>query len=107
MRTPSRLLRLHLLLPGALVLGLGAAASAQEDHAHMHMDAPAASAASAAPLSRWSDPKSWPNGKAPVAGEAVTIGRDKNIVLDVTPPALRSLTVQGKLSFSNAKDIEL
>ena len=69
-------------------------------------------AAQAAPSSgvkqtRWSDPASWPDGKAPRAGEAVTIGRDRNIVLDVNPPALRSLTIQGKLSFSNERDLEL
>src|SRR6185312_16411008 len=43
----------------------------------------------------------------PRAGDAVTIPRDKDIVLDVSPPALRSLTIEGKLSFSNDKDLEL
>ena len=43
----------------------------------------------------------------PRAGDAVTIGRDKDIVLDVNPPALRSLTINGKLSFSNDLDTEL
>ena len=37
----------------------------------------------------------------------MTIGKDKNIVLDVTPPALRSLTIEGKLSFANDKDLGL
>ncbi len=46
-------------------------------------------------------------GKVPAAGDAVTIGRDKNILLDVSPPALRSLTVDGKLSFSDKADIDL
>src|SRR3569833_3771717 len=55
----------------------------------------------------WSNPASRPNGKVPREGDAVTIGADKNIVLDVTPPALRSLTINGKLSFSNDSDIEL
>jgi cell migration-inducing and hyaluronan-binding protein len=55
----------------------------------------------------WSDPKSWPDGKVPRAGDAVTIGRDRDVVLDVSPPALRSLTIEGKLSFSNDRDIEL
>ncbi len=56
---------------------------------------------------RWSDPAAWPDGKVPRAGDAVTIGRDKDIILDVSPPALRSLTVNGKLSFSNDLDLEL
>ncbi len=102
----SRLLRLSWLLPAALMLGAAAAASAQEDHAHMKMPAPAA-ASSAVGQSRWSDPKSWPNGKVPRQGDAVTIARDRSIILDVSPPALRSLTINGKLSFANDRDISL
>ena len=105
MGMPSRRLRLSWLLPAALALGAAAAAGAQEDHAHMQM--PAAAASSAVGPSRWSDPKSWPDGKVPREGDSVTIGKDKNLVLDVSPPALRSLTIDGKLSFSNAKDLEL
>src|ERR1700748_82360 len=103
----SRLLRLSWLLPAALMLGAAAAASAQEDHAHMKMPAPPAAASSAVRQSLCSDPKSWPGGKVPRAGDAVTIGKDRNILLDVSPPALRSLTINGKLGFSNDKDLEL
>ena len=105
MRVQSRLFRLSLLLPAALMLGLGAGAFAQETHAGMKM--PTSSASSTAGRSVWSDPKSWPDGKVPREGDAVTIGKDQNIVLDVSPPALRSLTIEGKLSFSNDRDIEL
>jgi cell migration-inducing and hyaluronan-binding protein len=94
-----------MLLPAALLLSMGVQASAQDDHAGMAM--PAQAPASAVKQSRWSDPASWPEGKVPRAGDAVTIGRDKNILLDVAPPALRSLTINGKLSFSNALDLEL
>src|SRR5215831_11226747 len=110
MGMPSRLLRLSWLLPAALMLGAAAAASAQEDHAHMTMPAPAAAssaASSAVGQSRWSNPASWPDGKVPREGDAVTIGKDQNVVLDVSPPALRSLTIKGRLSFSNAKDLAL
>src|SRR5580698_3114261 len=107
MRTPSRLLRLSWILPAALMLGLGAQASAQDAHAGMKMPAAAQAPPSAAKRSVWSDPKSWPDGKVPREGDAVTIGRDKDVVLDVSPPALRSLTINGKLSFSNEKDLEL
>ena len=107
MGMPSRLLRLSWLMPAALMLGAGAAASAQEDHAHMKMPAPAAAASSAVGQSRWSDPKSWPEGKVPREGAAVTIARGRSIILDVSPPALRSLTINGKLSFSNDKDLAL
>ncbi|MGZ6002611.1 MAG: G8 domain-containing protein [Caulobacteraceae bacterium] len=103
----SRLLRLSWLLPATLMLGTAAAASAQEDHANMKMPAPAAAASSAAGQTRWSNPASWPGGKVPREGDAVTIGKGRNILLDVTPPALRSLTIEGKLSFSSEKDLAL
>ena len=55
----------------------------------------------------WSDPATWPNHKVPVAGDKVTIGRDKEVILDVSPPALGGLSIDGKLSFSNNADLEL
>jgi cell migration-inducing and hyaluronan-binding protein len=101
----ASLLRLALLFPA---LGMAAAAGAQESHAdHANMVMPAPAPAPAAKPSRWSDPTSWPDGKVPVAGDAVTIARGKNIVLDVAPPALRSLTINGKLSFADDRDIDL
>src|SRR3569623_1376921 len=96
----SRLLAL--LLPASLWLGTGAQAAAPDPHGHMDM--PAQASTSALHSTRWSDPASWPDGKVPRAGDAVTIGADRDIVLDVSPPALRSLTIKGKLSFSNATD---
>ena len=43
----------------------------------------------------------------PAAGDKVTIEKGKDVVLDVSPPALRSLTIEGKLSFADNKDLEL
>ena len=57
--------------------------------------------------SLWSNPDTWPNRKVPVAGDKVTIGRDKQVILDVSPPALGGLSIDGKLSFSNEADLEL
>jgi hypothetical protein len=57
--------------------------------------------------SLWSDPATWPNSKVPVAGDKVTIGRDKDVILDVSPPALGGLSIDGKLTFSNDADLEL
>jgi hypothetical protein len=62
---------------------------------------------SAGAATNWSDPASWPNRKVPAAGDKVTIGRDKDVVLDVSPPALGGLSIDGKLSFSNNADLEL
>ncbi|MGZ5793849.1 MAG: G8 domain-containing protein [Croceibacterium sp.] len=105
MRVLSRLFQVALLLPVSLLLGMSAEAGAQETHEHMDM--PAQAASSATHWSRWSDPATWPGGKVPRTGDAVTIGRDMDVILDVNPPALRSLTINGKLSFSNALDTDL
>ena len=43
----------------------------------------------------------------PRAGDKVTIATGKEVVLDVSPPALGSLTIDGKLSFANNRDLEL
>jgi cell migration-inducing and hyaluronan-binding protein len=86
MRMRSRLLRLTVLLSGTALLGMGSSAQAQ---------------------SLWSDASTWPDGKVPGAGDAVEIGRDMDVVLDVDAPGLRSLTIHGKLSFSDERDISL
>jgi cell migration-inducing and hyaluronan-binding protein len=61
----------------------------------------------AAKPTNWSDPATWPNRKVPAAGDKVTIESGKDVLLDVSPPALHGLTINGKLSFANNKDIEL
>src|SRR5262245_6558849 len=63
--------------------------------------------APAAKATNWSDPATWPNRKVPVAGDKVIVEKDKQVVLDVTPPALNGVTIDGKLSFANNKDVEL
>ena len=44
-------------------------------------------AQNAAKTTNWSNPATWPNRKVPVAGDKVIIEKDKQVVLDVTPPA--------------------
>ena len=56
---------------------------------------------------RWSDPATWPDKKVPAAGDKVTIEQGKDVVLDVSPPALGGLTINGKLSFADNNDLEL
>ena len=65
------------------------------------------SGATAAKATKWSDPATWPNRKVPVAGDKVTIDAGKEVVLDVNTPPLNGLTINGKLSFANNKDVEL
>ncbi|AKH44329.1 cell migration-inducing and hyaluronan-binding protein [Altererythrobacter atlanticus] len=99
----SRLHPVSWLLPVSALLGGGGAAAAQ---GHAHADIPAESQASMRALN-WSDPAAWPGGKVPAEGDAVTITRDMDVLLDVSPPALRSLTVQGRLRFSDERDLDL
>ena len=89
------LLFLSLLVPAFLVLGGYAVLKAQQK------------TSSTASGKRWSDAATWPDKKVPGKDAAVTIDKDMNVVLDVTPPALRSLTINGKLSFADNKDLEL
>ena len=83
------------LIPAFLLVGVFAGVRAQEGRS------PAARAA------RWSDPATWPDRRVPRAGDKVTIAEGKDVVLDVSPPALGSLTIDGKLSFANTADLEL
>ncbi len=43
----------------------------------------------------------------PAAGDKVTIAAGKEVILDVSPPALGGLTINGKLSFADNADLEL
>jgi hypothetical protein len=85
---------LSLLVPASLGLGGYAVLKAQQK-------------TSTASAKRWSDPATWPDKKVPGKDAAVIIDKDMNVVLDVTPPPLRSLTINGKLSFADNKDLEL
>ena len=86
---------LLLLVPAFLVLGGYAVVQAQQG------------TSSTPSAKRWSDASTWPDKKVPAKDAVVTIEKDMNVVLDVTPPALRSLTINGKLSFADNKDLEL
>ena len=107
MRKQSWLFLFTRLAHVSLLLATGAGVAAQDhgDHASMAMgaDAPAAITRTV----KWSDASAWPSGKVPAAGEEVTIPRGTEVVLDVSPPELRSLTVEGKLSFAPDRDIDL
>lgn len=55
---------------------------------------------------KWSDSQFWPGGKLPGPMEIVHIGPDQEILLDISPPPLAGIILEGKLTFSN-KDLEL
>ena len=54
----------------------------------------------------WSNGASWPGGQVPGAGVAVVIPSDKAVLLDVSPPPLASLRIEGTLVFDE-RDLEL
>jgi hypothetical protein len=55
----------------------------------------------------WSDDATWPSGAKPVAGDDVIITAGMNVLLDIPPPRLNTLTVTGRLQFYDALDITL
>src|SRR6266487_2960708 len=57
--------------------------------------------------SRWSDPATWPDKKVPAKDDVVTIEKDMNVILDVSPPPLHGIKLNGTLSFADNKDLEL
>ncbi|HTL31503.1 MAG TPA: G8 domain-containing protein, partial [Kofleriaceae bacterium] len=95
MTKKNRSVLLVSLVPAFLLGGVFAVAQAQTG------------GSPAATPTKWSNPDTWPNRKVPIAGDKVTIGRDKEVILDVSPPALGGLSIDGKLTFSNDADLEL
>jgi hypothetical protein len=55
----------------------------------------------------WSALSTWAEGKVPAQGEVVTIAAGTDVVLDVSPPALNGMTINGKLSFADKLDLAL
>jgi cell migration-inducing and hyaluronan-binding protein len=96
MRRQYRSFLFVLLVPAFfLVSAFDVVAAAQEQGSH------------AVRQELWSDPATWPDGKVPRAGDTVTIEKGKDVLLDVSPPLLGGLRIDGKLSFSDKADIEL
>jgi len=90
------LLFLSLLVPAFLILAGYTVVKAQ-----------GGGSSSAVKSGRWSDAATWADKKVPAAGAAVTINQGMDVVLDASTPPLHGLTINGKLSFANNKDLEL
>src|SRR3954469_21493738 len=91
--THHRSVLLASLLPALLLVSAFAVVHAQK------AGSPAAS--------RWSDPATWPDKKVPAKDDVVVIAKDMNVILDVSPPPLHGITLDGTLSFADTKDLEL
>jgi cell migration-inducing and hyaluronan-binding protein len=89
------LLFLSLLVPAFLVLGGYTVVKAQQK------------TSSTASGKRWSDAATWPDKKVPGKDDVVTIEKDMDVVLDVSPPPLHGIRLNGTLSFADNKDLEL
>ena len=55
----------------------------------------------------WSDSSTWSGGVLPAEGDIVTIGEGMNIVLNVSPPALNGINLNGSLTFADGAELEL
>ena len=53
----------------------------------------------------WSQEKTWISNKTPKEGEDVFIPSYKRVLVDVSTPKLKNVTIEGKLSFEDKKDI--
>jgi len=91
--TQHRSFLLASLLPAVLLVSASAVVQAQN--------------AGSPPASRWSDPATWPDKKVPAKDDVVTIEKDMNVILDVSPPPLHGIKLDGTLSFADNKDLEL
>lgn len=56
---------------------------------------------------RWSDASAWPNARLPEAGDLVRIAKGVRIILDVTPPPLSGIDIEGELVADSARDFSL
>src|SRR5688500_18093293 len=83
------------LLPAFLLVGVFALVHAQDGRSP-----------SARPA-RWSDAATWPDRRVPRAGDKVTSPAGKDVVLDVRPPALGSLSIDGQHTFPDKRHREL
>src|SRR5689334_14814533 len=96
MRKQYRPFLLALLVPALSLVSVSAAVEAAEQKGSQ-----------AIKPTRWSDRATWPDKKVPRAGDKVTIAAGKEVILDVSPPALDGLTINGKLTFADNADLEL
>ena len=96
MKKQLRPLLLALLIPALALVSASAVVEAAQQQSSQAIKA-----------TRWSDRATWPDRKVPRAGDKVTIAAGKEVILDVSPPPLNGLTINGKLSFADTTDLDL
>lgn len=55
----------------------------------------------------WSDSSTWSGGALPGEGDIVTIGEGIDLVLDISPPGLNGINLNGTLTFADGEELEL
>lgn len=52
----------------------------------------------------WSENSSWPNGLLPEEGDDVTISPKWRMLVDISPPPLGKVFINGELEFQDERD---
>ncbi|MBT8335687.1 MAG: transmembrane domain-containing protein [Gemmatimonadetes bacterium] len=94
--------RRHIWIPCAVACAIVLSACTSDDEPVVPIDDPVPEDS----IQQWSDPSAWPGGAVPAAGQAVVIPQGTTVELDVSPPALGGVTVEGELIVAR-RDIEL
>eukprot|EP00760_Papus_ankaliazontas_P035240 PhM_4_TR769/c0_g1_i1/m.39650 len=55
----------------------------------------------------WTDIRAWPNNALPKGGESITIPPGKTIIVNTNTPIMERIIVQGRLVFSETRDVHL
>lgn len=56
---------------------------------------------------RFSDEVTWGGDIPPIEGDFVVVPEGKTLLMDITPPELHTIIVEGTLIFEDVKDLEL
>ena len=56
-------------------------------------------------IDRWSDSNTWGGELPPVEGESVFVPKGQTLLVDISPPKLKLVTVEGTLIFEDEKDL--
>ena len=56
---------------------------------------------------KWSSSLTWANGAVPREGDSVSLVKGRNVILDISPPRLVFMIIDGALIFEDTQDIEM
>ena len=56
-------------------------------------------------IDRWSDEATWGGEAPPIEGDTVYVQKGKTLLVDISPPVLYTVIVEGRIIFEDGKDI--